>query len=159
MKILIVSDTHRRTETYFEALRKEQPVDLVIHCGDIEGDEETFRLRTRCPMIMVSGNNDFFGFNPKDQMTEIEGHKVFITHGHYYGVSLDTHRIKEEARERGADIVMFGHTHKPLIDVDEEVTALNPGSLAYPRQEGNRPSYMVMNTYAGGEVTYEIRYL
>ena len=90
MKVLIVSDTHRQTESYFDALRKEKPVDLVVHCGDIEGDEETFRLRTDCPVVMVSGNNDFFGFYPKDQMLDIANYKVFVTHGHYYGVSLDT---------------------------------------------------------------------
>ncbi len=159
MKILIVSDTHRQTQSYFDALNAEKPVDMVIHCGDLEGDEEIFRLRTECPVVMVSGNNDFFGFCPKDQMFTLGRYKIFVTHGHFYGVSLDTQRIREEARERGANIVMFGHTHRPLIDLSGDVIALNPGSLAYPRQEGNRPSYMVMEIDDKGEATFEIRYL
>ena len=39
-----------------------------------------------------------------------------ITHGHYYYVSAGLEDIKKEARGRGMDIVMFGHTHRPLIE-------------------------------------------
>ena len=39
MKILIVSDTHRKNDNYIKALEKSAPVDMVIHCGDIEGSE------------------------------------------------------------------------------------------------------------------------
>ena len=54
---------------------------------------------------------------------------------------------------------MFGHTHKPLIDRDEDVIAINPGSLAYPRQEGYRPTYIVMNIDDEGEATFDLKYL
>ena len=39
MKVLIVSDTHRRNENYIKVLEQVSPVDMVIHCGDIEGSE------------------------------------------------------------------------------------------------------------------------
>ena len=56
-------------------------------------------------------------------------------------------------------IVMFGHTHRPIIDYHKDVIALNPGSLSYPRQEGKRPSYIIMDLDKKGEATFEIEYL
>lgn len=46
---------------------------------------------------------------------------------------------------------MFGHTHKPYLETKDGVTILNPGSLSYPRQEGRRPSYMIMDIDEAGE--------
>ena len=54
---------------------------------------------------------------------------------------------------------MFGHTHKPYLDTEDGITILNPGSLSYPRQEGRRPSYMIMTIDEAGEAHYEICYL
>ncbi len=51
------------------------------------------------------------------------------------------------------DIVMFGHTHRPLIEKDHGVVALNPGSTSYPRQDGHLPSYIVMEIDANGTRT------
>ena len=82
----------------------------------------------------------------------MEGRHIFITHGHYYYVAMSEERLKEEARERGADIVMYGHTHKPSLTREEDLITLNPGSVAYPRQQGRRPSYMVMELEPEGEV-------
>ena len=47
----------------------------------------------------------------------------------------ETSMIKQEAISRGCSIVMYGHTHKPVIEYDPHVIALNPGSLSYPRQK------------------------
>ena len=51
-------------------------------------------------------------------------------------MSLDSEYIREEGAARKVDIVMFGHTHKPYFEQKDGITVLNPGSLAYPRQEG-----------------------
>ncbi|MDU7709672.1 MAG: metallophosphoesterase family protein, partial [Clostridium sp.] len=59
-------------------------------------------------------------------------------------VSLDLEYIKEEGKARNADIVMYGHTHRPYLDQGKEITVLNPGSVSYPRQEGRKGSYMIM---------------
>ena len=84
---------------------------------------------------------------------------MLITHGHYYYVSLDTQEIRRQALTRGADIVMFGHTHRPLLEIGRDVTLLNPGSLSYPRQEGRRPSFIIMELDSQGEAHYTINYL
>lgn len=65
----------------------------------------------------------------------------------------------DEAKSRGCDIAMYGHTHRPFLDVIDGVTVLNPGSLSYPRQEGRRPSYMIIHVDADGKMDYQQKYL
>lgn len=161
MRVLIVSDTHRRHETLEKILAEEEPFDMMIHCGDIEGEEEyIFNLTgPECACIMVPGNNDFLSNLPRERTVDIMGYKVWITHGHNHYVSLDTAIIEDEALSRGVNIVMFGHTHKPLVEHNNEVYLINPGSLTYPRQAGRRPSYIVMDVEEGKEPEFEIRFV
>ncbi|MCI9319158.1 MAG: metallophosphoesterase [Lachnospiraceae bacterium] len=158
MKILLVSDTHKKNENYFIVLEEVKP-DLVIHCGDGEGSEYALTQAADCPVEIVLGNNDFFSDLPRERVLELEGYKVWVTHGHNYYVSMGRETIKREAAARGMDIVCFGHTHRPVVDVEDTVTALNPGSLSYPRQDGKRPSYMIMNLKQGIKADYKIHYL
>lgn len=159
MKILIVSDTHRNLENFIKVLDCVQPVDMVIHLGDVEGDEDYIQELAGCPLEIVAGNNDFFSDLPREKELELEGHRIFMTHGHYYYVAMGIEDIKREAASRGCDIVLFGHTHRPVIDYGDSVIAMNPGSLSYPRQEGRRPSYIMMEIDDSGEVDAEIIYL
>ncbi len=163
MKILIVSDTHRHGSGYYEALEKEAPVDLVIHCGDVEGQENEFESVTwemsDCSMVIVAGNNDFFSGLDSEQELELMGHRILVTHGHNYYIAMGNEFLKQEARARDFDIVLYGHTHKPVVDMDNGVIAVNPGSLSYPRQAGRRPSYAVMELKEDGGVEAEIRFL
>ena len=158
MKILLVSDTHKKNENYFIVLEEVKP-DLVIHCGDGEGSEYALTQAADCPVEIVLGNNDFFSDLPRERVLELEGYKVWVTHGHNYYVSMGRETIKREAAARGMDIVCFGHTHRPVVDVEDTVTALNPGSLSYPREVGKRPSYMLMIWYLGIKADYKIHYL
>ena len=159
MKILIVSDTHGHEKNLETVIEKTGPVDLFIHLGDIEGHEDYIEALAGCPVHMVSGNNDFFSTLPREEELQLGRYRVLITHGHYYGVSVGTSRLKEEAASRNIDIVMYGHTHRPEIDREEEVTVVNPGSLSYPRQWGRKPSYLIMELDKEGEAHYTINYL
>lgn len=159
MKILIVSDTHRRDGNFSEVLQKEKPIDCLIHLGDVEGSEDYIRELAECPTHIVSGNNDFFCDLPREEELVLGKYKVLITHGHYYYVSLDTQEIKRQAEVRGVDIVMFGHTHRPLLEKSGKVLLVNPGSLSYPRQEGRKPSYIVMEINNSGEAQFTVHYL
>lgn len=159
MRVLIVSDTHRDNDNYFKVIEKLKDIDMVIHCGDAEGSEYAISEAAGCETHIVMGNNDFFSDLPREIETEIGGYRVLITHGHTYCVSMGSERIKEEALLRGFDIVMFGHTHKPLLDIDKDVIAVNPGSLSYPRQDGRKPSYMIMEIDRNGEAHFTVNYL
>lgn len=158
MKILVVSDTHGRDRNLKEVLEKVKPIDMLVHCGDIEGSEAYIEALAECPVHMVSGNNDFFSDLSREEEFAIGNYKVLLTHGHYYYVSMNTQAIRREGRERGFDIVLFGHTHRPLVDVREDITLCNPGSLSYPRQEGRRPSYLIMELDRKGKMHYTINY-
>ncbi len=159
MKVLIVSDTHRRNENYIEVLERVAPVDMVIHCGDIEGSEYLIAESAGCLVQMVTGNNDFFSDLPREKEFNIGKYKVWLTHGHTYYVSMSNENLKREARERGVDIVMYGHTHRPVVDIESDIIAINPGSLTYPRQDGKRPSFVIMELDKAGEAHFTINYL
>lgn len=87
MKVLIVSDTHGRDENLEQVVMNEAPFDMFVHCGDVEGREIFIEALVECPCCIVSGNNDFFSDLPREEEIEIDGNKVLVTHGHYYGVS------------------------------------------------------------------------
>ena len=159
MKILIVSDTHRNTDNLEVVLEQEKPLDLLIHLGDIEGDEDYIEVLAECPVEAVAGNNDFFSDLPGEREIQIGKYKALLTHGHYYYVNAGTGRIKMEAEAREIDIAMFGHTHRPLLEQDNGVVVLNPGSISYPRQEGKNPSYIVMELDETGEASFSIEYI
>lgn len=159
MRVLIVSDTHGRSENLVKVLDRVGKIDLLIHCGDVEGEEDYIEALAEVPCHIVSGNNDFFSSLPREEELTIAGKKFMITHGHYYGVSLGVDRLVEEARYRNVDVVCFGHTHRPLVRQEGSVTVINPGSLSYPRQERRKPSYIVMEAGAQGELEYEICFL
>lgn len=159
MKVLIVSDTHRQNDNYIKVIKKVAPVDMVVHCGDIEGSEYTIAGNAGCPVQMVTGNNDFFSDLPREKEFMIGKYKVWLAHGHNYCVSMNNETLKQEARMRDVDIVMYGHTHKPVVDYSEDIIAVNPGSLTYPRQEGRRPSFILMELDRNGEAHFTINYL
>ena len=165
-KILIVSDTHRKDENLKQVIEKEKPLDMLIHLGDAEGSEYAIAswVNETCQMQMISGNNDFFSSLDRERDVEIGRYRVLLTHGHYYNESVGTEYLRQEARARGYDIVMFGHTHRPYYDVDrrrgdKDLIVLNPGSLSYPRQEGHAPSYAVMTLDDAGEAHFNFHFL
>lgn len=163
MKILIVSDTHRKDQNLKTVIEKTAPFDMMIHLGDTEGSEAYFKewvANDCCVIHVIRGNNDFFSFCEREKEISIGNYRAFISHGHMYGVSLGTEGIKEEARSRKVDIAMFGHTHKPCLEYcSDGLVVLNPGSLSYPRQDGRKPSYIVMEIDREGKAHYTVCYL
>lgn len=157
MKILIISDTHGHDENLEQVLKIEQPIDLLVHLGDMEGSEHHIRSLAKCPCALIAGNNDFFSLLDRELEMKIGKYNVLITHGHYYYVTVGTENIRREGIARNKDIVMFGHTHRPYLDIREGIVVLNPGSLSYPRQEGRIPTYIIMTIDADGEASYEIK--
>lgn len=160
MKILIISDSHGHNSNVRKAIQKEGPVDALLHLGDSQGGEEYMKQLAGCPVYMVAGNCDYFSSLPPVKIVEFGKYRIMLTHGHHYFVSVGPQDLLEDAKAHGCNVVIYGHTHRPLMDgTDEEVLVLNPGSISFPRQEGKKPSYMVMEIDGEGEAHFRLNYL
>ena len=159
MKLLVTSDTHGYLDGFEEAVKKEKPFDILFHCGDVCGDQDEIQRIAGVPCYIIAGNNDFWGDLPKEITLNIKGCKIFMTHGHRYGVDYDVTRLWMKGLEKDAEVVMFGHTHKPVVVENDGVWLINPGSLTYPRTSDRRRSYIVMEIGENSELSFEIKYL
>ena len=155
VKILIVSDSHGNNRNLIQAVKNMRgTMDMMIHLGDMECSPDSIRSLVERPVEMVKGNCDYGNELQGARLIEIGEHKAFITHGNRYGGELGIPTMKDIAKENGADIVMFGHSHKPVIDTKSDIVVLNPGSISRPRQDGFRPTYLVMNIEDDGRTDY-----
>jgi phosphoesterase, MJ0936 family len=159
MRILVVSDTHKHDENLEKVLQLAGKIDYLFHLGDIEGSEDYIREIAGCPFYGVMGNNDFFTDLPREEEVQIGKYKMLLVHGHQHYVLGGTEHIKKTAISKGIDIVMFGHTHKPIVEKEGNIIALNPGSLTYPRQEGRNPSYIMIEIDENESINFQIKYL
>ena len=89
----------------------------------------------------------------------IDDYRAFITHGHNYGVSLGLEGIYAEALSRGVDIVLFGHTHRPVAEKRGNLWIVNPGSLTYPRQMGRNQAMPLLTINEEHELRWKVKYL
>ena len=162
MRILVVSDTHGKNENFARVIEKEGIFDMVFHLGDVEGSEVYISGVAKCPVEFVQGSNDFFSQLPKERELTIGQHKILLTHGHYYYVSVAMQELYRVAQERDFDLVFFGHTHRPVVINENGYYIVNPGSLSYPRQDGKKCSYCIVELDETGktkDVEVEIKYL
>lgn len=153
MKILVLSDTHRRDDRFLRVMEQEAPVDMIIHAGDAEGSEDYFERIAGMPLLYVSGNNDYSSLAPRTLVFPVGSHRVFLTHGHLYQVGGSLQRLEQEAISRRCDVAICGHTHIPLIREENSLLVLNPGSLAYPRQTGYQPTYLILTLDENGKLS------
>ena len=136
MRILVVSDTHGDAWALQRAVDAQPSARTIIHLGD--GAREAEDIADRFPdrdFHIVRGNGDW-GAGGRLSFTGealLGGKRFFFTHGHLYDVKMGFYRVVCAARERQADILLFGHTHEPLTDYDEGLYMMNPGSLGRGR--------------------------
>ena len=132
MKILIFSDSHKNFNAMAMAIEKEFPIDWIIHAGDVQRDVEDLEIMyPKTPICYVLGNNDYFIHNvPSDRFFELGGVKIFLTHGHNYGVKYSLAKLLQKGKELGADIIIFGHTHRAYLEKEGRITLFNPGAAS-----------------------------
>ena len=130
MKILICSDSHTRLDYFQKAIETENP-GMVIFAGDHSTDAIDMSLvYNEIPFKIVRGNTDYFDRETKDtEIFEIDGKKVFLTHGHLFGVKSNLKELEEKAISEKVDICIFGHTHKEYMEERNGIIYLNPGAL------------------------------
>lgn len=159
MKVVIISDSHGNLDNVRKIMEKEKDVNQVIHLGDLIGQDEQLKKICGCPINAVKGNCDFVSENPLSDVVEIGNHKIFITHGHNYGVDFGIDGLCYAAKERGCNIAMYGHTHVPENTAFGGIIIVNPGSVSRPRQLNHKPTYAVMKVDGEGKADIRIQYV
>lgn len=132
MKIIVVSDTHGSYRNFKKVMHMHRNADIVVHCGDSR--DELDKIMTDYPNIRfyaVKGNCDFDPTIPVVEMFTVDGVRFMATHGHVYNVKYGLFDLDHTARERGADVVLYGHTHIAMDVVRDGIRFFNPGSLGF----------------------------
>ena len=147
MRLGIISDTHGllRPEV-FDVFRQ---VDHILHGGDVGKWEVMIDLQAIAPVTAVYGNVDppeIRSRLPQVASAELDGFEIVVTHGDQFGHPTPE---KLHAAFPRAEIIVYGHTHKPLLElVDKTVTVMNPGGAGHPRFK-LKPGVGVMELEAG----------
>ena len=114
-KILVISDVHGRLRDLRWVLQNET-ADAMFYLGDglydLNAALELRREPVPYPIYRVAGNCDVNYSEPSEGLAPFGGVLFFYTHGHHYGVKMGSERLAECAGERGADVALFGHTHR-----------------------------------------------
>lgn len=138
MKCLIFSDSHGDPYNMKRAIERNPDAEVIFFLGDGISDAESLAIEDRCRMwIAVRGNCDFSTvflnreLNKTEEIT-LGGKKIMLTHGDVYGVKGGLEGLSSAARSRGADIVLFGHTHIPCESYVDGLYLFNPGSISRP---------------------------
>jgi uncharacterized protein len=122
----VISDTHGLLRP--EALDSLRGSELIIHAGDVGKSEILERLREIAPVVAVRGNVDTATWAeelPETDTVEVGGHRILVLH--------DRSQLAVHPADAGLAAVVFGHSHKPLAEIQDGVLFLNPGS-AGPRR-------------------------
>ena len=136
--ILVLSDIHGRVRYALDAMESHPECKTVIFLGD--GTRHIDELEKAVPekcFCSGMGNCDTFldGVTEKEAVLEIEGHRIFICHGHTRMVKYGKGGLVAAAREKNCDIALYGHTHIAHEEYDSEygLYMFNPGSIGSPR--------------------------
>ena len=150
----LISDTHSLDRPQiFDAL---QGVELILHAGDVGGHSVITELSAIAPVRAVYGNTDVAGEPGLERQIylEVEGVSIHVSHGHEVGGSPTAEKLLSRYT---ADVIVFGHTHKPLVERVGRRWVVNPGA-AGPRRFKLQPSVARM-TVENAEVEVSILWL
>ncbi|MBL4935189.1 metallophosphoesterase [Clostridium sp. YIM B02515] len=140
IKVGILSDTHISKDNYKidELLKKYfNEVDIIIHAGDYKSSKVIETIKKYKPFIGVFGNNDGNAVKElvrEKEIIKLNGYKIGIYHGHGEGKST-IDKAYEVFKEDKVDIIVFGHSHLPIIKTMNKTLMLNPGSPTSKRKE------------------------
>lgn len=130
MRILLVSDSHGNCEALDKLLKKYPNMDLYLHAGDLEADEQSIR-----PFDCVKGNCDHYSRLPERRIIHTPYGALLMTHLPYLPLSI--------AKEYNVKIFIYGHTHRRKFELVDGIYYINPGAISFPR-DGFDLSYAIV---------------
>jgi putative phosphoesterase len=149
MLIGLISDTHSLIRP--QALAALDGCELILHAGDVGGATVVLALQRIAPVHAVLGNTDVpDGTLPEQVRLELGGLSVHVSHGHELGSPTPAALLARY----DADVIVYGHTHQPLVQRHDRRLVVNPGA-AGPRRFDLKPSLALMRI-TGGRVQVEI---
>ncbi len=125
----LISDTHGLLRPGVHSAL--DGVELILHAGDVGGDEILHELGAIAPVLAVQGNTDPGGHPalPRMQVLAIGGLRIHVSHGDELGVPNPVKLLAAY----DADIIVYGHTHRPLVERSGDRLVVNPGSAGARR--------------------------
>jgi uncharacterized protein len=130
----VVGDTHgsaspsRRSIDFVAEFFQRAGVDLILHAGDAGHMSVLECLEMVAPVAAVRGNADpldLIETLPDQVWMQVGARTVLLLHGHHGKTALKAARAAANPK---IDLIVFGHSHKPLIDREGETILFNPGS-------------------------------
>jgi uncharacterized protein len=152
MKIGLISDTHNYLDPRVPEIF--QGVDHILHGGDVGLPLIIAALEQIAPVTAVTGNTDA-GLSLRETEMVTLGGKKFLVH-HIVTPGIGSPRIAERLKAE-ADVVVYGHTHKPFAETHGRTLFINPGSAGKKRFD--LPRSVAVMELNGGELTYRFVYL
>ncbi|UOQ44747.1 metallophosphatase family protein [Halobacillus salinarum] len=142
MKIVVIADTHFKKEVKLPQplINALQKADLIIHAGDWKTPALYEELKQYAPVEGVYGNideEDIQALFPDKQVLDIKGHTIGLVHGHGEKKTTEK-RVVEAFQDEAVDLIIFGHSHLPLLRFVGKRLLFNPGS---PTDKRRMPYY------------------
>lgn len=158
MRVAVMGDTHGDLEALKSVVRDAGKVDAWFHTGDYSQDTLYLKELVDVPVYSVCGNCDSYeGRAPQEAIVKLNGFTIAMTHGNRYIFGESLGGLATWGTFKEADIVLFGHTHVPVVKEMEGVLLVNPGSPARPRK--GLPSYAELYLEKGEKPVANICYL
>lgn len=143
----VISDTHSLIRP--EAIEYLNNSDFIIHAGDVGSERVLVELKKLAPVIVVKGNCDVEAWSeglPQNEVVEINEKLIYVIH--------DIQHLDLDPKAAGISVVVYGHSHRPSLEIKENIYYLNPGSIG-PRRF-NLPISLAKIIVEGNDIKPEV---
>jgi len=161
-RIAVFSDTHGNGASMRKMILACGPFDYLFHLGDGVEDARAVAGDAGIPLTGISGNEDQGSNFPRKQKVPVQGREFLLIHGDQFDITpYHSGEVLEGLYEKmalmtqieGCDILLFGHTHKPLLAERNNIILCNPGDQYIGSQSA--PTFAVI-TIDGADISFRI---
>ncbi len=166
VRILVVSDSHipdRADEIprgIMDFIEEGRPYDIVVHAGDLTSrDVLDYFSRLGSKIYIVQGNMDWLDL-PESEVFNVHGVKIGVVHGDLVYPRGDLKGLTRVAEDLKVKMLIWGHTHRPLLAKVGDIVHLNPGSItgAYSGAGASYgPSFAIATVKASDKLLLEVK--